>query len=153
MRQTGGISLIVATPADAVMLFGNVGEIEEVRERPGDRQCGVQRQVGQIIGEVSEGVLIAVTSGLCHCADVLDDLIDRFTFERAKGLAEQLAQQPDVIAKRFMRIVHSPTRTIAPSVPSDRVSRMRTASRVNATSLRPQPLFRTCSGHRGWHIL
>ena len=101
------------------MLFGNVGEIEEVREGPGHRQCGVQREVGEIIGEMSESVLIAVASGLGHGADALDDLIDRFAFEFAKRVAEQLAEQPDVIAKRFMRIGHGTHSTIAPSMPTD----------------------------------
>jgi Ca-activated chloride channel family protein len=96
---------VVAAPADSMMLFRDVGERQEVRERPRDRHGGRDRQGAQLIGELFEGCRAAGVRAFCQRADLLDALEQRVAFVRAQGVAEQFAQQPHVLSQRFMGIV------------------------------------------------
>ena len=114
LRPTLGISLILTATADPVVLFRDVREIQEVGEGPGNRDRGVERQGSQIVRQVPESILVAVTGGFCRCPDLLDDLVEAVPFERPKGVAQQFSQQSHIVAQRLVRIVHTAA-TITPT--------------------------------------
>ena len=87
------------------MLLGDVGQREEVRERPGDWHGRRNRQVAEPVGELFEGDRIAGVRALRECADCLHALEQRLALAGAKRVAEQLAQQAHILAQRLMRIV------------------------------------------------
>ena len=102
------IALTLAAPPHAVVLFGDVREVQEMREAAGDRQRGLHRHLAQFAGELLEIVGRAGRTGappLRQRADALDTVEVRVALVAAQRLAQQLAEEPDVVAQRLVRIV------------------------------------------------
>ena len=100
----GAFPLILAPPADAVVLFGYVREIEKMAEsaRYGKRRIGRQRL--KLAHEPPESRLVALARILGKCADALDRFEEARAFLFAQRLAEQFAEQPDIVAEWLVGI-------------------------------------------------
>ena len=104
MRRSAGIDSILAPTPGPVMLFGDVGEMQEVRERTRHRKRLVDRHPAELIGKNPEIVLIPGSAALCEGTNALDPLEQRPPGMRLKRLTEQLPQQPHVVTQRLVRI-------------------------------------------------
>ena len=89
------------------MLFGDVGEVQEVREAARHGQRRLDRHRPQLVGQRarSRRPPVPVLRALGERADPLDPLEVRDALVAAQRFAEQLAEQPDVVAERLVRIV------------------------------------------------
>ncbi len=87
-----------AVPADLVVLLGDVGEIQELVERARHVHQPVPRQAGEV-GAQGLPVRLAAADVLRERADRLDGLEEVGAPIRLDHLAEQLAQQADVLAQ------------------------------------------------------
>ena len=104
------ILLIRAAPADTMVLFGDVGQMEELRERPGDRQRFIERHPSEHVGQFAERALVAGTAALGQRAGTLDDIEHILAGKPLHCLAEQLTEQAHIVAQRLVRIgVHFST--------------------------------------------
>ena len=98
------VSLVVAPAADAVVLLGDIGEREEVGERAGDVPGRRNRKRGQL---ALEGLLIlhaALTGALRERAHALDRLKELLALELLQRVAEDGAQQADIVAERLVGV-------------------------------------------------
>jgi hypothetical protein len=98
LRTVAVLLCVLAPPPDAMVLLGNVGQRQEMRERTGDAERLANRQIAQPIGERIE---VAIVSGMCalrQCADGFDDREELWTFVVLQYLSEQLAKQSHVIS-------------------------------------------------------
>ena len=98
------ITLIRAAPAHAVMLFGDVCEIQEVREAARDRQRGLDRHRAQLVRQRLEPVRRRHARAFGERAHAFHPLEQRLSLLAAQRLAQQFAEQPDVVAQRPMRV-------------------------------------------------
>ena len=98
------IAEIGATAADAMMLLGDVRQVQEVCERAGERNRGVDRQLLELGGQRLEVAIRARAGRLGHGADALDGLEQPIAFVGAERVAQQLAEEPDILSQRFVRI-------------------------------------------------
>ena len=87
-----------------MVLLGDVGEVQEVREGARQRDRRVHRQAGQHRRQLAEVAVGAGARTLRQGPDLLDALEHRLTSVRPQRLAEQLAEQPDVLSQRLVRI-------------------------------------------------
>ena len=104
LRRRLRIALVLAAPADAVVLLGDVGQVQEVRERAGDRQRLVQRHPAEEVREGAERGGITRPPLLrqgAHALHALEDAIARLLADR---VAQQAAQVADVPAEARVRI-------------------------------------------------
>jgi len=92
LRAMRRIASVVAAPADPMMLLGDVGQREEMRERPRDRYGRGHRQRGQSAGQLFEGRRLAGVRELRERANLFYEREQRIAFARAQRVAEQLAQ-------------------------------------------------------------
>ena len=87
------------------MLIRDVREIEEVGEAARHGQRRFYRHRPQLLAKPLELVLgRAGTRSLRHRADPLDPFVVADAFVATQRFAEQLAEQPHVVAERFVRI-------------------------------------------------
>ena len=86
-----------------MVLLGDVGEIQEMRERTRQRDRGVNRQRAEQLREIGERTIAGVC-GLGQVANVLDDVEQLLPAAFAQRVAEQCAQQADVLPQRLVRI-------------------------------------------------
>ena len=80
-----------------MVLLGDVGERQEMRERPRHRQRRLDRQVAQHAGQRLD---VAVPSGpaeLRQRPHPLDRLVERLPLALPQRLAKQLAEQPHIV--------------------------------------------------------
>src|SRR5262249_22647949 len=102
------IALMGAAPADAVVLLGHVGQLEKMRKGSRDRHCGVERHGRELSSKVTEGARrlgpIAPARRLCRGAHTLNASKQIGAFLADEGLAEQAAQQADIIAERLVSV-------------------------------------------------
>ena len=101
LRRRRLVALVVAATADAVMLLGDVGQIEKMREGAGHRQRLLHGHLLEDAGQRREVGVAAAPRLLRQRAHALDQLEDRLPFVPPQRLAEQLAQQPDVLSQRL----------------------------------------------------
>jgi hypothetical protein len=92
------------------VLFGDVGEVQEVGEGARDRERGVDRHGAQLAAKRFEPVggglrAAAGPSAFREGAHALDPLEERLAFMAPQRFAEQSAQQSDIVAQRLMGIV------------------------------------------------
>ncbi len=104
LRTGARIALIRPAPANAMMLFGDVGEVQEVREAARDRQRRFDRHRPQLAGERLEPVRRRHAGPLGERAHALHALEERLPFLPAQRLAEQFAEQTHVVAQRPVRV-------------------------------------------------
>ena len=104
LRLSAGIASVIAPAADTVMLLGDVRELQEVSERPGERKRGLDRHLTKQVGELVE-VVVVVGRALRERTDPLDACEQIRFAVLLKDTAEQLAQHSDVIAQREVRVV------------------------------------------------
>jgi hypothetical protein len=99
------LTLDLAPPPHPVVLFGDVREIEEVREASRHRQRRLDRHCPQLGGERFEVIVPASgTRELGECTHPFHSLEMRDAFVTAQGFAQQLSEEPDIVPKRFVRI-------------------------------------------------
>jgi hypothetical protein len=96
--------LIRAATSDAVMLLGDVGEMEELRERTSDWQCLIERHPGQYISEFGECALVTGATALGQRANTFDDVEHVLTRKPLHRVAKQLTEQAHIVAQRLVRI-------------------------------------------------
>ncbi len=97
------LTRVVAAPPFAMVLLGNIGEGQEVRERPRHCQRVGDRHLAQDTGERLDVEVrrARLFGGLAH---LLDPREQRLTLVLPQHPAEQLPQQPYVVSKRLVRI-------------------------------------------------
>jgi hypothetical protein len=100
------LALVVAAAADAVVLLGNVGERQKVRERPRHRHRHLDRQVAHRLLEQRHPVLAPLPRLLGDAADALDRLEEGIPFARPDRVAQHAAEHRHVFAEPLMRIGH-----------------------------------------------
>ena len=107
LRRGGRIALIGAPASHAVVLLRDVREVQEVRERPGDRQGLGNGHRRQFERQLVQGSLPLTrpSSRFRSVAHPLDALEEGVPLLVAQRLAEQRAEQPHVIPQRLVRIV------------------------------------------------
>ena len=94
-----------ARPPRMVRILGDVGEMREIAERAHDERGLLRRQCLQDLLERLGFVLVAVameTDG--GLADLLDRVEDRVAFLVADRVAEDVAEEADVFAKRTVLV-------------------------------------------------
>jgi hypothetical protein len=101
------IAGMVSPPMNAVVLFGNVGERQKMRERPRHGQRRIDGHLSQQSIEALElGIAAAgIFRRFAHTFDPLENLI---AFVMTQHSSEQLAKETHVITQRLMRIVTHP---------------------------------------------
>lgn len=95
-----------ATPADVVLVFGDIGQLQEVAEGADDSLGGVARQRIEQGCEFVAGRRVAVagkTDG--GLTDALDKFKNGVTFLLTNRVAKNSTQQADVVAKGFVFVV------------------------------------------------
>ncbi|MCY1404607.1 hypothetical protein D9M71_198200 [compost metagenome] len=115
-----GLRLVGLAPADAVVLLGDIGEVEELVERPRHRQQFVLGQAVQGRGELPRAFRRAAPGGLGALADQLDLVEEARAILVADGLAEQLAQLVHVLAQPGIDIRHDEPSPCADGFPECR---------------------------------
>jgi hypothetical protein len=87
-----------------LVLLGDVGQVEELVERPRHRQQFVFAQLVEAGAEF--GVHRATAIGLGALADLLDLVEKRLAVLVANGVAQQLTQQVNILAQACIDIGH-----------------------------------------------
>ena len=107
--RTGQV--VGAAAADVMLVFGDVGQMQEVGKGP---DHGDHRLAWQLVEDLFQrcaggGVQIAVEADR-RLADVLDHIENSIAFLFSHGVAEQAAEQADVVAQRqvffFLGVFH-----------------------------------------------
>ena len=80
------------------MLFGDVRQVKEVCEGARDRQRVVKRNARELVGQYDEVRTVATPPALGERAHAFDRLEDSFPGLCFQSLAEQLTEQPHVVA-------------------------------------------------------
>ena len=110
LRRRAGIALVITTAADPVMLLGDVGEMQKLAERAGDRDRVLERHPPKLVGEQTEILVMAGSGALRQGPHALDRAEHPFAGVFLQRLAEQLAEQPHVLPQRLVRIrIHGST--------------------------------------------
>ena len=106
LRPAARIALVGAAPADAVMLLGDVGEVEEVREAARDRHSATRSaSLAARSASVSNVRRRSRRAGsLGERAHALDALEERLALLPPQRFAEQFAEQPHVVAQRLVGV-------------------------------------------------
>ena len=95
-----------AVAADVMLVFGDVGEMREIAEGAHDRErlVGVEAVEDRLELAPRAGLVVAVEAdrGL---ADALDERVGLLALLLAHGVAEDAAEQADVVAQRHVLVV------------------------------------------------
>ena len=107
LRRCGRIALVGTTSSYAMVLFGDIGEIQEVRESPRNRERLSERHGRQLVRQLVERLtpLTGRSSRLCRIANLLDPLVECVSCLMTERLPQQGPEQPHVVAQRLVRIV------------------------------------------------
>ena len=118
-----GLRLVRPTPADAVILLGNIGQVEELIEGPRHRQQLVIAERGQRLAQLSVTGGRALAPGLGPLADLFDLGQEGLAALVANTVAEQLAEQVNLFAQTRIDFRHDrPLRLgIEPSACTERL--------------------------------
>ena len=77
------IARILAAAADAMMLFGDVGQRQELGERARQRNRRVERKFAQPIGQLMKREFVVGVRALGERAHLFDQGVERFAFAAA----------------------------------------------------------------------
>jgi CheY-like chemotaxis protein len=88
-----------------MVLLGDVGEMKEVREGAGDGKRCLNRHPCELDRKGFEDIGRAGPCTFGQRTHALDGGVKVVSFDGPQRFAQQLAQQADVVAKRFVRIV------------------------------------------------
>ena len=102
MRRRVGVALVIAPPPHAMVLFGDVCEIQKMREGARDRQRFRGRPGPQDFAEAIEVGGVAGASALGEGAHFLDHPEKLVTFLAFQRLAEEVAEETDIVAETFV---------------------------------------------------
>jgi len=83
------------------MLLGDIGEIEELRERARDGKRLPRRASARAAASACEVGVAAASRLLRQRADALDPIEGRLTFLSSKGFPQQLPKQAYVVSQGF----------------------------------------------------
>jgi hypothetical protein len=92
-------------PADAVMLLGDVGEVEKVREGARQQQHRLDRHRRERSGEPLEGGGVAGACRFGQCPHLLDGPIELVALAGAEGATKQESEQAHIFTERLIVIV------------------------------------------------
>ncbi len=98
------VALIGAAAAHAVVLLGDVGQVEEVRKAPRNRERRLDRHRAELAGQCFESIRRRHACAFGERAHALDALEERLAFLPAQRLAQQFAEQAHVVAEGAMRV-------------------------------------------------
>ena len=88
-------------PADMMLVLGDVGEMREIAERAHDRERLVGAEAVEDGLELAPGAGLVVTMEADRrLADLLDQRVGLLALLLAHGIAEDAAEQPDIMAER-----------------------------------------------------
>ncbi|MCY1300307.1 hypothetical protein D9M70_498680 [compost metagenome] len=93
-------------PADAVVLLGDIGQVEELIEGAGHRQQFVVAEPVEGLVELALALGRALARRLGALADALDLVEEGLAQLGADGVAEQLAEQVDILAQARVDFGH-----------------------------------------------
>ena len=105
LRARARVTLVGAAPAHAVVLLGDVGQVQEMREAARDGQRRLDRHGAQLAGERLEAIRRGYPRPLGERAHALDALEERLAFLPAQRLAQQFAEQAHVVSQGAVRVV------------------------------------------------
>ena len=101
-----GLRLVRPTPADAVILLGNIGQVEKLIEGPRHRQQLVITERGQRLAQLPVASGRALAPGLRPLADLFDLGQEGLAALVANTVAEQLAEQVNLFAQTRIDFRH-----------------------------------------------
>ena len=106
LRPAVRIALVGASPPHPMVLFRDVGKVEEVREAARDRHGGFGGHRLQFARERLELILSAraVPGSLRECAHALHPFEERHALLPPQCFAEQAAEQAHVVAQRLVGV-------------------------------------------------
>jgi hypothetical protein len=107
--------LVLAQPAQAVVLLGDVGELEEQPKRPQRGSLPLDREPRHALGECTAGGLVAFPAAARERAEILLEVEQPLPLLLDEHTTEQLAEQPHVGAQTLIPL-HE-TRLTSPPVP------------------------------------
>jgi hypothetical protein len=87
-----------------VVLFGNVRQIQEVREGASQRDGRVNRQLAKFGGQRLEVAIGSGPRGLGHRPDAFDGLEEPRPFMFAQRLTQEFSQESNILSQWFVRI-------------------------------------------------
>ena len=99
LRRRALVALVVAAASDAMVLLGDVGQVEEVREGARHGQGLVDRHLLEDARQRGEVRVAAAARLLGQRAHALDQLENRLALVATERLAQQFTQQPDVVSE------------------------------------------------------
>ena len=88
-----------------MVLLGDVGEVEEVREAPRDRERRLDGHRTELGGQRLESVRRRHARALGKRAHAFHPLEEWLALLPAQRFPKELAEQPDVVAQGAMRVV------------------------------------------------
>ena len=116
------LALVLAAAPDAVVLFGDVGEVEVDGERAQDDGLRLDVERRDRLGERTLRAGVAAPAEPCEQADALLEPVDVLSLLLGEDASEDLAEQADVRAERRVgRRVGGPAH--GPTLPVDRSGR------------------------------
>ena len=86
------------------MLLGDVGEVQELRERARDRKRRVDRHAAERARQALEVLALAGAGALGERAHAFHGEEQLLAFARLERIAQQFAEQPHVIAEWLVNI-------------------------------------------------
>jgi hypothetical protein len=105
LRPPSRVPRMISSAADPVVLLGDIGEVEKMGERPGDRSRRGDRHLAKKLGDVVEiGIVARPAGALGRLAHAFHALEQRLALMVAERQPEQLAQEPHVIPQRLVGI-------------------------------------------------
>ena len=94
-----------ATPADVVLVLGDIGQLQEVGKCADDSLRRITWQGIEQGGQFGAGGRVVVAGKAHRClADTLDDREDGIALLLTYGIAENAAEQADVVAEGFVLV-------------------------------------------------
>ena len=106
LRLPAPVASVIAAAADAMVLLGNVGEAEKMRERTSDTKGQRLRQGAQEIGQLVERPIVAGMRAFGQGPHALDAIEEPGVIVRLQYLPEQIAELTDVVSQPLVRIGH-----------------------------------------------
>ena len=117
LARRAALPLDLATTSDAVMLLGDVREVEVHRERPQDDRLGLDRERRDGLGELGGSLCVAASPEPGEPSDPFLEPVGRLAFLLDEDVTERVAEQPDVCSQSRVECLlrgatHRPTLSV-----------------------------------------
>jgi hypothetical protein len=97
LRRGRGLALIGTPPTDAMVLLGDVGEVQKMGERASDRQGGCDRQPRELARQDIELLVVTRMSAFRERPDTFNGVEQVGAAVGAQRLAEKFTEKPNII--------------------------------------------------------